>query len=237
MKLVCNLKAHKTWKEYREYLESLNKIINNHEIIVAPSFPYLAYYPQNLHLCAQDVSESNCENIVGNVTAKQLKSLDVKYCLIGHSSRRINYNETENNIKKKIDNCLANGIKVIYCIGESREEKQREKTYQVIEKQIAKIFNGFKGNINDIIIAYEPIWAISDNKKATDEIDLVKIKDIIDFIKNIIVNYYNAQIEVLYGGSLDDDIITSYLDLNVDGFLIGNASLDVKKVENFIKKL
>ena len=163
--------------------------------------------------------------------------MDVKYCLIGHSSRRINYNETENNIKKKIDNCLANGIKVIYCIGESREEKQREKTYQVIEKQIAKIFNGFKGNINDIIIAYEPIWAISDNKKATDEIDLVKIKDIIDFIKNIIVNYYNAQIEVLYGGSLDDDIITSYLDLNVDGFLIGNASLDVKKVENFIKKL
>lgn len=237
MKLVCNLKAHKTWKEYREYLESLNKIINNHEIIVAPSFPYLAYYPQNLYLCAQDVSESNCENIVGNVTAKQLKSLNVKYCLIGHSTRRINYNETEINIKKKIDNCLANGIKVIYCIGESREEKQREKTYQVIEKQIAKIFNGFKGNINDIIIAYEPIWAISDNKKATDEIDLVKIKDIIDFIKNIIVNYYNAQIEVLYGGSLDDDIITSYLDLNVDGFLIGNASLDVKKVENFIKKL
>ena len=82
MKLVCNLKAHKTWKEYREYLESLNKIINNHEIIVAPSFPYLAYYPQNLYLCAQDVSESNCENIVGNVTAKQLKSLNVKYCLI-----------------------------------------------------------------------------------------------------------------------------------------------------------
>lgn len=237
MKLVCNLKAHKTWKEYREYLESLNKIINNHEIIVAPSFPYLAYYPQNLYLCAQDVSESNCENIVGNVTAKQLKSLNVKYCLIGHSSRRINYNETENNIKKKIDNCLANGIKVIYCIGESREEKQREKTYQVIEKQIAKVFNEFKGNINDIIIAYEPIWAISDNKKATDEIDLVKIKDIIDFIKNIIANYYNAHIEVLYGGSLDDDIITSYLDLNVDGFLIGNASLDVKKVENFIKKL
>ena len=237
MKVVCNLKAHKTWKEYREYIADLSKLDTNHELIVAPSFPYLAYYPKNITLCAQDVSFSNHENIVGNVTAKQLKSLDVRYCLVGHSSRRIHYDENEKQFKQKIGNCLENDIKVIYCVGESREEKQREKTYQVIEKQIARIFNNFEGDLNNIIIAYEPIWAISENKKTTDSVDLAKIRDIVIFIKKIILDYYDININVLYGGSIDEDIVGDYLDLEIDGFLIGNASLDVEKVSNILNKI
>lgn len=235
--LICNLKAHKTYYEMLMYKDILKTIDNqNIELILAPSAIYLSLFKdEELALCTQDLSLNNELNLTGDICIHGLKSLNVKYAIIGHHERRKYYNENEKIITTKITTALENNIKVIYCIGETLEELGRKVEYQVLEKQIAKVLNYIpKSEFKNIIIAYEPTYMIGN----TTSCNIKKIAENIHFIKNLIDNYYQGKIKVVYGGNITPDNIDEFKSIkNLDGFIIGNSSLNPANIKKIIEKM
>ena len=219
---------------YKDGLQSLN--LNNLEFILAPSSIYLSLFKnENLKLCTQDISINNGLNLTGDICIDGLKSLNVKYAIIGHYERRKFYNENEREIIKKIKIALENNIKVIYCIGETLEELGRKVEYQTLEKQIARVLNNIpKEEFKNIILAYEPTYLIGCNKNY----DIKKIEKTINFIKNLIFNYYQRNIIVVYGGNINPTNIEDFNKIkNIDGYIIGNSSLNPANINKIIEKM
>ena len=235
--LICNLKANKTYEEMLEYKEVLKKIEHNSlNFILAPSSIYLSLFKNtNINLCIQDIALNEKLNLTGDISIAQLKSLDVKYAIIGHYERRKYYKETEYEILAKVKDALENGIKVIYCIGESKEERDRKVEYQVLEKQIARILNKLNNeDIKNIMIAYEPTDLIGNNNTY----NLLKIRSMVLFIKKIIKDYYGIDIAVVFGLSIKKETIDDLINLNIiDGFIICTSVLNPKNIPELIEKI
>ena len=163
----------------------------------------------------------------GEVSAKQLKSFNVKYSLVGHSERRKYNKETKDDINIKIKQLLENDITPIYCVGETKEERDNN-TYK------ASIINDINESLKDIdkskvIIAYEPIWSIGTGLIPTNN----QIEEIISLIKELLPNN-----KVLYGGSANNNNIDTLKNIKeLDGFLLGGLSLSVDSLNKFINKL
>lgn len=237
-KLVCNLKSGIGYQDFKELLKELEGYeTKNTEIIMMPPYPYLNIINKPLKKGGQDISVYEDSHAVGETTGSILKTLDVEYVLVGHSDRRLRAEENEYDFIKKINNALEKNIKVIYCIGESREEKSRHKTLMVLEREIARVFNKIEGNPENIIIAYEPKWAISCVKKSFDNVNVSEISETISFIKRLIKDYYDLDIEVLYGGSVNAENIDQYRNLKSNGLLIGQASLNAKSIKRIVDKM
>ncbi|NLA32548.1 MAG: triosephosphate isomerase [Mollicutes bacterium] len=231
MIIVGNLKMNQTLEEASIYESKLT----NSGIIICPSFPYLPIYKQNgYELCAQNVSEYNDGPYTGDVSASQLKSLKVKYVLIGHSERRHVYKEAQESLNNKVLKSLKQGMQVVYCIGETYEQKQNNQTFQTIENQILSLFNIIDNNdINKIIIGYEPVWAISDGINPGATPTNQEIDEVNKYITELVKEKYNQNIKILYGGSVNLNNIEQLVKLNNNaGFLIGGAS---KNVEDLLK--
>lgn len=220
--LAANFKMNLTLNEINEYIDKI-KDIDNKNIVFIPSNIYIPYFlNKKFSVGVQDAYYLDNGAFTGEVSAKQISSLGVNYAIIGHSERRMYFNETNDILNKKIISCESNGLKVIYCIGETKEERESNKTKEVLLKQLDE---GLKG-ASEVIIAYEPRWAIGTNVTPTNE----EIEDIISFIKS----KYNYK--VLYGGSTNDKNIASLNSIsNVDGFLVGGASLDYDKFKKMIE--
>ena len=220
--LAANFKMNLTLNEINEYIDKI-KDIDNKNIVLIPSNIYIPYFlNKKFSVGVQDAYYLDNGAFTGEVSAKQISSLCVNYAIIGHSERRMYFNETNDILNKKILSCESNGLKVIYCIGETKEERESNKTKEVLLKQLDE---GLKG-ASEVIIAYEPRWAIGTNVTPTNE----EIEDIISFIKS----KYNYK--VLYGGSTNDKNIASLNTIsNVDGFLVGGASLDYDKFKKMIE--
>ncbi|MBI4993766.1 triose-phosphate isomerase [Candidatus Wolfebacteria bacterium] len=228
------------------------------EIIVCPPFIYLYELKdlktKNLKLGSQDVFWENSGAFTGEISPKMLKNLGAEYVIIGHSERRQNLNETDEMINKKILAALKTGLKIILCVGENlKTRKQGKKAVEnFIKSQLQKDLKNLPLNsllskttsrkglsyiLNSrLIIAYEPIWAIgtgnSDSPK--DAIEIIKlIKKTLNSI------FYILNPRVLYGGSVDSKNIKNFLQCmqcnEIDGFLIGSASLQPKEIKNIIK--
>lgn len=235
--LICNLKAHKTYDEMLLYKKSLSEINKKKiELILAPSAIYLSLFKhENINLASQDISLNNPLKLTGDINIEGLKSLNVKYAIIGHVERRIYYHETERDILNKIKTCLENNIKVIYCIGESLEELKRKVEYQVLEKEIARILNYIPNEqLKNIIIAYEPSYLIG----GTGIYNIKKIEEIIHFIKNLILDYYGIKIDVIFGGNINPNNIDDFKKIDMlDGFIIGNSSLNSSNIAKIIDQI
>lgn len=235
--LICNLKANKTYEEMLLYKEKLKEInFTKINFIFAPSSIYLPLFKDsNLNLCIQDIALNEKLNLTGDISLHQLKSLEVKYAIIGHFERRKYYFETEREQLKKIKDALEQDIKVIYCIGETLEEKERRVEYQVLEKQIARIFNNLENNeLKNIIIAYEPEYLIGNNNSY----NLNKIEEMINFIKHLIKDYYQINLPVVFGGSINKENIDDLLSLNIlDGFIICRSILNPENIIKIAQKM
>lgn len=237
-KIVCNLKTAFSKEQMENYVSALSQISNEYvSIIVAPSYPFIDKINKPLIRASQDISIYDDEYAVGEVTSKTLKTLNVEYVMVGHSDRKFRFKESEIEFIKKINNAINNQLKVIYCIGETREEKARCKTLTVLEKQIARVFNFVNGPLQNIIIAYEPIWAISTNKNDFENINVSEISETISFIKRLIKDYYNEEVEVIYGGSVSGKNIDQYRNLKSDGLLIGKSSLEADEIKKILSEL
>lgn len=235
--LICNLKAHKTIHEILDYEKSLQKINTKEiELIMAPQDPYLAILKSDKYsICSQNIPLYNDLYLTGDTSIEALKSIGVTYTIIGHYERRKYYKETELEIKEKINQALKENIKVIYCIGETLEEHLRKVDYQVLERQIARILNYIPNKeFKNIIIAYEPTYMIG-NKE---HYDFKKIESNIQFIKNIIDNYYHGEIKVVYGGSINLDNISDFCNIKyLDGLMVSRSILEVKNITKIIENM
>ncbi len=220
--------------KYKEELASLD--LSNINLIIAPSSIYLPLFKTtSINLCVQDIALNEKLHLTGDITFNQLKSLDVTYVLIGHFERRKYYQETEWQILTKITDALNNNFKVIYCIGETLEEKLRKVEYLTLEKQIAKIFNNLSSSaLKNIIIAYEPTYLIGQKTPY----DFLKIRSMIIFIKKIIQDYYGLNIPVVFGGNVNLDNIDMLNKISsLDGFIICSAIQSPQNIASFIQKI
>ena len=232
--LICNLKAHKTYYEMSLYKESLKDIIsNNIKLIIAPSTPYLSLFKnENIELCSQDINVNSDLYLTGDTSIESLKSLDVKYTIIGHFERRKYYNENHNILLKKINIALNNDIKVIYCIGETKEEYLRKVKHQVIERDIARILNNIpEEKMSDIIIAYEPSYLIGSNEPY----DILEIESTIKFIKRIIESYYHHKVSIIFGGNVNSSNIKELETIKeLDGYMLGSSCLNPNNIQDIL---
>tara|TARA_B100001741_G_C16449057_1_gene549483 strand:+ start:6 stop:728 length:723 start_codon:yes stop_codon:yes gene_type:complete len=181
----------------------------------------------NIEVGAQNCHEQNTYGaFTGSINSMMLKNVGAKYIIIGHSENR-QVGETNKLINLKIKNTLKSGLKVIFCIGETLQEKRKKITKQVLTKQIKLGLNKIK-NKKNVIIAYEPVWSIGTGLIPKSN-ELFKT---INFIKK-----KNKRNKVLYGGSVNPKNINELKSINnIDGYLIGGASQDPKKFIDIIKK-
>ena len=231
---VCNFKNKLVKDDIVRYNNRLSEIESKKvKLVIVPSLPFLAFFDRNGYsLGSQDISSFMDKTITGEVTGEQLKSLGVEYVIVGHSERREYKHEINIDFINKINNAIESGIRVIYCIGETLKDKEDGNTYMVLEKQISEVLNNVE--VKNIIIAYEPVWAIG-----TGRIPQVKeIKDTVEFIKDIIEENYDTRLDVLYGGSINKDNIASINAIKcVDGFLVGGASTSIDSLESMLLEI
>lgn len=238
MKLVvANHKMNLSQQEIEAYLFSLRgKVRKDLEVVICPCMIYLNCFQTNeVLLGSQNVGSISTGTLTGEVSAEQLKSLGVHYCLIGHSERRQKLNETNELIVDKIKQLFQNGITPILCIGETKEQRELHKTDLVLEKELRSCLNEFsKDEINGMVIAYEPIWSIGSGLTPSNQ----EIKRTISVIKEIIDRYYGTTCRILYGGSVSSRNIEELEKIeNLDGYLVGGASLDASEWLNLLNNM
>ena len=231
------------WKMFGNFksLKLVDKVISfskkfkikNYKVVYVPPHTLICPMAQMVRKTKIEVGAQNCHHqndygaLTGSINAKMIKGVGANYVILGHSENR-QRGETDKLINLKIKTALNNNLKVIFCIGETIKEKKNKKTNLVLSRQLKLGLQGLKFNKN-LIIAYEPVWAIGSGMIPTSE-DLFKT---INFIKSKV----KKSVKVLYGGSVNDKNITELKTINnIDGYLIGGASQNSKKFIDIIKK-
>lgn len=239
---MANWKMHKTVQESLEFLKDFIPSvqgISDREIGIAPAFVCIdsmskALRDTDIKVGAQNVFYENKGAYTGEVSPVMLKDLNVDYVIIGHSERRKYFHETDEIINLKIKATMSENLNVIFCIGETLEERESEKTFDVLKKQIEKGLKNIE-KYNSLVLAYEPVWAIGTGKVASE----FQIEEAHAFIRNRLKDIYSDKadrIRILYGGSVSPENIHPIMNIaNVDGVLVGGASLDPEKFLKIIK--
>ena len=235
------------WKMYKDLSESQNLVSgiigglgndNKCDVIVCPPFTSLSEVHSlikntPIKLGAQNVYFENEGAFTGEISAGMLKSVGCEYVIIGHSERRTIFGETDELVNKKIKKALSSGLKVIFCIGESLAQREEGITNNVVESQLQKGLDGISSDeLQNVIIAYEPIWAIGTGKTATPE----QAQEVHAFIRKYIAGKYSKEsaekLVIQYGGSVKPDNASSLLSQpDIDGALVGGACL---KADSFL---
>ena len=229
MLVVLNNKCHFEKENFKKYLKELNKISTTNELVLCPSNIYLnGIKLKRIFLGSQNVSKDSNGAYTGEVSAKQLKSINVDYCIVGHSESRLNNNEKNEDINSKIKQLLKNNITPILCIGETKNERTNNETEIILKKEINDALKDIEKK-EKVIIAYEPLWSIGTNEVLSpDEIEKVVLS-----IRKIIPNN-----RILYGGSVTEENIEKLNEVNLlDGYLLGKVSLYPKRVKKLLEKL
>ena len=207
------------------------------EVIVAPSSIYLQTILENiddqyLKIAAQDVAANGNGAYTGDVSAEQLDSIGLDFALVGHSERREYQQETDAILAQKLQQAFQYNIYPIFCVGEKLEERESEQHFDVIKTQILNVLNAQSAeNLNKMIIAYEPVWAIGTGKTASP----AQAQEIHAFMRKVLEENFGAEVAnttpILYGGSVNaanaEDLFSQ---ADIDGGLVGGASL---KFEDF----
>ena len=245
--IAGNWKMNMFPNETIEYIEKLSKLVKdtNNEVILCVPYTDLFYalltaQNTNIKIGAQNMHFEEKGAYTGEVSAKMLKSINVEYVIIGHSERRQYFNETDETVNKKLKAAFENGLKPIVCVGETLEEREEGKTAEIITNQTKLALEGLTNEqVENTIIAYEPIWAIGTGKTATSEDANESIKEI---RKEIAQNYGQTVAErviIQYGGSVKSKNAKELFTMSdIDGGLVGGASLDPEefsKIVNFDK--
>lgn len=241
--IMGNFKMNFDKQQMKTYLEKLEKVLTEtkNEIVIFPSFTNLDFAGKklknlNIFLGGQNVNENEDGAFTGEVSAKMLKGLDVSYVLVGHSERRKLFYETNSKINLKLKTLLKYGIKPVLCIGETEKERLQEQTEHVLTIQLLEGLKGiYENELESIVVAYEPVWAIGTGKNASEKDVLDAVKHIRNVIKENYSKIASEKLVVLYGGSLKSSNAKTYLShKEVNGALIGGSSLDAEEFAKII---
>jgi triosephosphate isomerase len=235
-----NWKMNKNLQEGVELAKELNEALKgktiNCDVVIGTPFIHLATVANIVDGDKIGVAAQNCANKVsgaytGEVSAEMIASTGAKYVILGHSERRAYYHETAELLKEKVVLALANGLTPIFCIGEVLQEREAEKHFEVVKSQIVEsLFDLSAEDFGKIVLAYEPVWAIGTGKTASP----AQAQEMHAFIRETLVEKYGKEvaenISILYGGSANaDNAKELFSNPDVDGGLIGGASLSVEK--------
>lgn len=229
MIVALNNKSNLNKQEFTNYIEELNTINTKHTMIICPTYLNISSVNSNILLGSQNVSSTENGAYTGEISAKDLKSYNVKYSLVGHSERRKYQRETDSEIYEKIIMLLQENITPILCVGETKEERENNKVEEILNKQLSGLLNIRENFREEIIIAYEPVWSIGTGIIPTND----EIEETITYIKDKLPNN-----KVLYGGSANEKNIDTIKQISIiDGYLLGGLSLKPDKLKIFLDKL
>jgi len=239
--MAANWKMNKTVSETVDFISAFIpevKDVSDVDIVLAPPFTSLAVAAEkvkntNILLAAQDVFHEEKGAYTGEISPPMLVDIGCAYVIIGHSERRQYFHETDDIVNKKIKAARNKGLGVIFCIGESLKEREAGKTFEILEREIR---NGLEGvGPEKIVVAYEPIWAIGTGKTATPD----QAQEAHAFVREKLKALYGNKADelcILYGGSVTPDNVDILMACNdVDGALVGGASLKVESFSRIVK--
>lgn len=231
---------HKTNVEAKLFV---NKLINElagkrFKIVVCPPFVSIVDVVElargtNLSVGAQNCHFERVGAFTGEVSPAMLKAAGVEFVIVGHSERRRYFNETDDVVNKKVKAVIAEGMRPILCVGETKEEREKGLTFCVVESQLRQALYGLsRQEVERVVIAYEPVWAIGTGIVAKPE----QAQEVHSFIRKLLSNIYGGElaqtIPILYGGSIKpDNFFAIMAQPDVDGGLVGGASLDDQFVQ------
>lgn len=246
--IAGNWKMNMLPNEAMDFIDKLGAQVKETENEVILCVPYIDLFYSlltaqgtNIKIGAQNMHYEESGAYTGEVSGRMLKSLGVEYVILGHSERRQYFNETDEIVNKKVKAALNSGLKPIICIGESLEERESGKTVDIITNQIEEALKDItEEEIENIIVAYEPIWAIGTGKTATAEDANNSIKAIRDKISQIYGQNVANGVIIQYGGSVKSTNAKELFEMSdIDGALVGGASLkpgEFSKIVNFEKE-
>jgi triosephosphate isomerase len=240
--MAGNWKMNKTVEEAVDLVKQLKAAISGVkgvEVAVAPAFTALYAVSKELkdstvHLAAQNMFWEEKGAFTGEVSPLMLKEMSCAYVIIGHSERRQFFGETDETVNRRMKMVIAHGMKPIFCIGETLKEREENRTFSVLERQIEGGLKGIKENeVKAMVIAYEPVWAIGTGKTATPQ----QAGEVHRFIRQKLEKLYSrgvaGAIRIQYGGSVTPENVKGLMDQeDIDGALVGGASL---KSDSFSK--
>ncbi len=240
-----NWKMNKTLQDGVELAKELNTVLAadkpNCDVIICTPFIHLASVAKEIDSQIIGLGAENCADkasgaYTGEVSAEMVKSTGAQYVILGHSERRAYYHETPEILKEKINLALANGLDVIFCIGEVLADREAGKQNEIVKEQLEKSLFDLTGEeFSHIILAYEPVWAIGTGKTATSE----QAEDMHAFIRGVIAEKFGADaaenVSILYGGSCKPGNAKElFAKPDVDGGLIGGAALKAADFKGII---
>ncbi len=233
--MAGNWKMNKTRDEALQFIYAVNEAIPSIDqvetVVFAPAIilrDLVKRQGDNLRIGAQTCHYLENGAFTGEISPVMIKAVGVSYCLVGHSERREYYNETDKDIALKVAALINNGVRPILCIGETLEARESGKTEEVLRDQLhTDLENVSIADLEEVVIAYEPIWAIGTGKTASPEI----AEETCKFIRDYIAQSYNQKvadcIRILYGGSVKPSNVNNFIkEPDIDGCLVGGASLD-----------
>ena len=245
--IAGNWKMNKTPAEAAALINELKPLVADAACDVVVCVPYVdipaaveAVKGSAIRVGAENVHWAQSGAFTGEISADMLKALDVEYVIIGHSERRQYFGETDKTVNKRVLAAVAAGLKVILCVGENKEEREAGYTDALVEYQTLIALNGLTADqVADVVIAYEPVWAIGTGLTATDE----QANETIGVIRKAVARKYGeetgAGIRIQYGGSMNPKNVKGLMaQEEIDGGLIGGASLkapDFSLVVNYDK--
>ena len=236
------------YKTINEAIELVNGLkrelidINVVDIVVCPTYTALSdvnelLMDSNIALGAQDVYWEDEGAFTGEVSARMLKDAGCGYVIIGHSERRQLFGETNETVNKKLKKAIEAGLFAIICVGEKLEERENGKTFDVVKNHVkGSLADITKGDMEKVIIAYEPVWAIGTGKTATSE----QAEEVHKYIRELLAEIFDQEVaqntRIQYGGSVKPDNIKELISKeNIDGALVGGASLKIDSFSEIVK--
>ena len=241
--IAGNWKMNKLPNEAIAFIEELVPLVKNTKNEVVLCVPYtdlfyslLVAQNTNIKIGAQNMHWEGKGAYTGEVSAEMLKSIGVEYVIIGHSERRQYFAETDETVNKKLKKALKVGLKPIVCVGETLEQRENEKTIEIITKQTKLALEGLSNEeVEKTIIAYEPIWAIGTGKTATADDANSAIHEIRNEISKIYGQNVANGVIIQYGGSVKSANAKELFSMpDIDGGLVGGASLDATEFSNIV---
>lgn len=240
--IVGNWKMHKTVAETKEHIKRLKPLVFRSAAGVWLAVPYTDIVASaeltghtEIQIGAQNMSDLLGGSLTGEISAPMIIEAGAKFVILGHSERRRFFGESDAMINRKVKLAFRSGLQVILCIGETLDERKADQTFSVLQTQLEKCLEGVSHeHASQLVVAYEPVWAIGSKQSASQE----NVEEIHVLCKNFIASTNGLsqdRIRVLYGGSVTPSNAKDYLQKpNIDGLLVGSASLDVQSFAEII---
>ena len=243
--IAGNWKMYKTTPEAVESASQLVKLVADSadvDIMIAPVYTALdavstAIKDSRVKLGAQNLHWEKEGAYTGEISADMLLAAGCDYVIIGHSERRQYFGETDETVNKKIQAAITAGLIPVFCVGETEDEREAGQTFSVLDKQVKKGVEGkFVEDLGNLVIAYEPVWAIGTGKTATKEQAQEAHQYIRSLLEKSFGNAFSQTIRILYGGSVKPDNVTQLMEMpDIDGALVGGASLNADSFSQIVK--